>query len=506
MKVAIIYPGHDIDGIGVRHIAAVLRARGVATRLIFLPREHYINVDPPTPFDPQVLAEVGRRVADCDLVGVSVMTQYRPDAIAITRAVRQAGHAKLVWGGVDASFAPEIATRYADYAVVGEGEESLPALVEALGQGEPAQLPPGVFARAADGSLQGRVAPPLEDLGALPPPAYDEGQDLVLRHGRLVTMSDEVLQERLNTLHRNLHAHLGAKSIYNTILTRGCTFKCAFCCHNTGAGYGKLFGGAWRLRFRDQDQVFDEIARMRARLPDVDGIAFSDDRLLGGHPKRILAFAERYRREVGLPFFCALTPYDLRRRLLDPLVAAGLRAIEVGLQSASERMNQLYCRRTPSRERFLQSAWLLHEYPQVTVRYDLIIEDPRASFEDNYATWEMVLGMPPSARIGAFPLRRFPGAHLPGLPNDWLEGPLTARSRPSRIEAGRQDRTVAKLLQLRAAGFSPRLLGLFSSRRRVRALSLAEPPTRPLVDLTYRAWDLRERLRREGLRGAVRST
>jgi radical SAM superfamily enzyme YgiQ (UPF0313 family) len=77
---------------------------------------------------------------DVGAVGVSVMGGPQlPTAIAVSKAIRARSPATpIIWGGYFPTICPEAAlrTRYVDYAIRGQGEESFTALLDALFQGQ----------------------------------------------------------------------------------------------------------------------------------------------------------------------------------------------------------------------------------------------------------------------------------------------------------------------------------------------------------------------------------
>src|SRR5262245_6899790 len=100
-----------------------------------------------------------REIFTCDLVAISTFSAQVFEAYGIADRLRAAG-VKVALGGLHVSSLPQEALRHADYAVVGEGENVWPAVVEAAGRGAPR----AVF-RAADF--------PRVNVARLPVPRYD---------------------------------------------------------------------------------------------------------------------------------------------------------------------------------------------------------------------------------------------------------------------------------------------------------------------------------------------
>lgn len=131
----------------------------------------------------------------------------------------------------------------ADYAVIGEGEVAMPALVAALIAGDDPQVIAGVLARNG--------LTPVTDTA----PAF--GNDRVFRHepvaGRALAADINNSSSRVERwLNLSRYARHGAP--YSIQTKRGCALRCSYCVYNS------IEGRAYRLR--DPQAITDEIARV----------------------------------------------------------------------------------------------------------------------------------------------------------------------------------------------------------------------------------------------------
>lgn len=222
MKIALIFPRlrEQVHGmwppLGIITLGTILRDRGHSVRCYDLS------------FDPgpeRVIAELERE--RFDLVGLSCLTDAFPTAVTIIAAAKAAG-ATTVIGGPHPTIDAEACLKAApelDYAVRGEGEQSLPALVDDLIAGrEPTA--PGIVFRRGDGLVSTGDPVPVEDLDSIPIPDRD-----------LLDVHPEYLRARA----MNLHA------------SRGCPFRCRFCQPTLNRLFGK------KLRFQSPARVAAEI-------------------------------------------------------------------------------------------------------------------------------------------------------------------------------------------------------------------------------------------------------
>jgi anaerobic magnesium-protoporphyrin IX monomethyl ester cyclase len=179
-----------------------------------------------------------------DVVCVTAATPGFPAAMDLCRRVRGAGRTTVV-GGVHASFMyPEFLPSGAvDFAVVGEGEETLPELLRCLAIGDdPARVAGIAF------GLGGRVirTAPRPRLAALDP---------------LPKAWDLLPLSRYRWAGRP-RARMGAITT-----SRGCPRRCGYCCQAT------QYEGTWRMR--SVDSVAYELVQLR-REHEVEVVAFYD--------------------------------------------------------------------------------------------------------------------------------------------------------------------------------------------------------------------------------------
>ncbi len=191
-------------------------------------------------------AQLVDRCRGADLVGVGVMTDTLPRVVELCQALVAAG-CRVVVGGPHATALPgaTLAATGAHYAVVGEGEISLVALLDALPEPGPID---GVLPA---GGVMTEPRALVSDLDDLPFPAWD------LMHPRRYRLAPH-------------GAFVERMPVAPVITTRGCPCACSFC-----ASPG-LWGGG--IRFRSPAVVLDEV-EILVRSYGVKEIHFEDDNL-----------------------------------------------------------------------------------------------------------------------------------------------------------------------------------------------------------------------------------
>ena len=112
------------------------------------------------------------------------------------------------------------------------------------------------------------------------------------------------------------------------ITSRGCPFRCSFCV------YPQVLTGR-KYRFRNIEDVVDEIEYAVHEFPDAKSIFFEDDTLTA-NKKRCLEFAEAIiKRGVKIPWE-ANSRIDLDLETMQKIKAAGCRELCVGFESGDQ--------------------------------------------------------------------------------------------------------------------------------------------------------------------------
>ena len=121
------------------------------------------------------------------------------------------------------------------------------------------------------------------------------------------------------------------------ITARGCPYKCTYCgCNNLH----KIYGGQRVTRFRDIDDVINEIKTVTAKYKS-DLVWFSDETFTM-KKSRILDFCEKY-GEINLPFAIQTRADTVNREILKAIKKAGCVLISMGIESGVDRIrNGIY--------------------------------------------------------------------------------------------------------------------------------------------------------------------
>lgn len=287
--------------------------------------------------------------------GFSVFLNNVGETLDIIRLLREAGDRRLlICGGHHPTFNYQEMLEHLpqlDSIVLGEGETPLLALMQRLSQGAAWHDIPGLAWRADSGQVMATPCGPLiVNLEALPFPDRRPYEAMLRQEQRATVLS-----------------------------SRGCYGQCAFC--SIRAFYGLGAGKLWRGR--SAHNVVDEIERL-VRDYGVRHIEFADDNLLGGGPRgkqRAREIGEEIlRRELDLEIFFICRPNDVDRNLLEFLKQAGLKGVDIGVESWVPRQLALYNKRLRVEDN-LRAVAILKELDLIS-RFYLIPSDPYATVNE----------------------------------------------------------------------------------------------------------------------------
>lgn len=235
-----------------------------------------------------------------EVLGLSAMTPtvdvaWRAAALArpFTRHIVLGGPHPTAVGAACLDEHPDL-----DHAVVGEGEEVLPAYLDWLAAQQAGPPPPGVLARGQPY----RAHSPRLPIGQLPWPAR---------------------QLLPNTRYRYLMA---TRPGFATMITsRGCPFRCSFC--DKGVS-----GSRWRAR--EPEDVVDELAHLVRDL-GVGFVSFYDDNFTLRRARVVGICEALLRRGLRVEWKCEGRVDGVDLELLRLMRRAGCRVVAYGVESGN---------------------------------------------------------------------------------------------------------------------------------------------------------------------------
>lgn len=407
MNIAFITPTPpNIDAFGVRTLSSVLKRAGFQVRIIFLPGgigrlrfdSSYIYRYP-----SKTLSRIADLCREADLIGLSFMSLYFDRAVQVTDHLRKEFPRKpILWGGTHPTYRPEQCLNHCDGVCIGEGESAIVEIVRRMASGADYSEVPGCWFRKGSGIRKNGAGSIVENLDELPFIDYDFRDHYVFewRSGEVDQITPEIMKEQFLKLPYFGNRHRFA---YRTMSSRGCPHKCSYCASSAMK----------RLRRRSVDHVIRELKEVTQQFDYIEIVSFFDDTFFAAPVEYFEEFRDRYKDEIGLPFHAQCSPTTLDKRKLDLLVDAGLYFTEMGIQTGSKRIQQMYRRVVPD-EKILSAAALLNGCSSrlLVPDYHIILDNPWENVEDVRDTLRLLLRLPGKFRLELSSLIFFPGTEL----------------------------------------------------------------------------------------------
>ncbi|MBM3984388.1 MAG: B12-binding domain-containing radical SAM protein [Planctomycetes bacterium] len=307
------------EPLGVMYLSAALKAAGHETKMIFVP-------DPLLP----------KKVRDWDpgVICVSTMTGVHVAHAALIRIVKRwAPKALAIAGGPHPTVVPDyLREEGLDAICIGEGEAALVDFVNAVDRGGDLAHIPNIHWKDRDGRIWPNaprpLIPQLEDAGFPDRSLVYDAADLYRDNPRKVVKSD-----------------------------RGCPMNCSFCFHH--AWKKKVYGVTNNeyVRHRTVDHVIREVQQIRERYP-LTFVHFVDD-IFNISNSWLAEFAERWPREVGLPFDAILMANMVTERHVQLLRQAGCIYARIAFEAANDHMRNAIMRKNTTRAQLVRAANLI---------------------------------------------------------------------------------------------------------------------------------------------------
>ena len=411
MEITLVHPYPDPACYGLRLLRSLLRREGHRVHLVNLPDYtgdgHTLPVRAPRRrYSRRLLDDLCEVASRSQLIGLSVMTNYWASACEISGALRrELPDIPIVWGGAHPTIRPDECLDHATAAVVGEAEHSLIAFARAIEAGEEWRNTRGLVFRHGDRTVRNPLPPLVQDLDSLPAPDVDAVDHWTSWQGRIRPVDDDRFCAMLSRT--TVSAHYG-KAGYQTMTSRGCPHRCSYCANST---IRAMYPGESYVRFRSVDSVLGECEQVVARYPFVNYIWFSDDVFFSRPLAQLQRFAEQYASRIGLPFYLLGSPATLTAEKYRLMLDAGLHTIQMGIESGSDEILELFNRRTMGCSEVMRAAGVLasHAERTQTPYYDLIVHTPWETDDHRRETLRFIARLPRPFRIQLFSLVLWPG-------------------------------------------------------------------------------------------------
>jgi anaerobic magnesium-protoporphyrin IX monomethyl ester cyclase len=287
---------------GLAYIAATLKRAGHEVFIYSQDKEHY----------PEEHLTNYLNHHHFDMVGISVIGgyyQYRK-LLKLSDAINQSKNRPFyVIGGHGPSPEPEyfLQKTLADAIVIGEGEETVIELVNAIGDLKALATVKGIAYRDGENVIVNQRRPLIQDIDSIPWPAYE---CFPMEYYRLL---------------RAPHA-TNADFVMPMLSGRGCTFKCNFC-YRLDKGF----------RARSEESIVAEIQFLKQHYR-VNYISFSDELLMSSVDRTVGLCEAFLRAELNIKWLCNGRLNYATPEVLRLMKRAGCQFINYGIEAMDNQI------------------------------------------------------------------------------------------------------------------------------------------------------------------------
>lgn len=399
MNIALINVSGKLSSEGSRLISSLLKRAGHSVKMVFLAR---LN---PVLYEPEEIEQLHEILDHVDLAMIAVYSHFAIRAIQVTEFIhKKYPGLKVIWGGPHCISAPEISLQYADGVCFAEGDQVIVELVNRMEAGQDYFDVPNMGFKERDGSnIFNGTAPMTKDLDNLPYSDYCLEDHFLLDRELIPMTKEKVAQYYVNY-------PFGVPTFY--ILTSlGCPHKCTYC---NNVRYLSMYGRN-PMRYRSIDHMIGEMEQTLGFLDFFTRVVFGDDDFFTRPTAQLEEFAEKYKKRVGLPFGVACSGNTYKKEKMDVLLDAGLKVLQIGVQTASERTLREDFDRPIRVEKIKRISHQLKPYNRthgLELLLDFIIDNPYENEDDIIQTYNFMLDLPDFIKCKMFCLAFFPGTPI----------------------------------------------------------------------------------------------
>ena len=369
MKILFYYRG--IEYLGIEYLMSYLKMKGHQVALLFDPGlddNLFVKLKFMKRFNQYPYLIERAKEFNPDIMAFSFPTNLYPFINEVLPLFKRELSVPVIAGGPHPTALPEyvLQNKNIDMICVGEGEEAFAELLDRMEKGLDIYDTKNIWFKKDGEIIKNDLRDLIQDIDKLPFPEKDQFYE----YG---CFSD------------NLEVMTG----------RGCPFRCTFCNihfqRKLTKGKGKF------LRRRSVANVMQELKAHLKRY-DVKYITFHDDTFTI-NPDWVEEFAELYRKEVNLPFYCFAYPTTVNKEMISLLKSANCMQIFMGMESGDPNIRKNILKRPMSDERIISSAEIIKD-SGVRLQISAIFGFPSENAESMWKTVNLVEKVKPDLVTG----------------------------------------------------------------------------------------------------------
>jgi radical SAM superfamily enzyme YgiQ (UPF0313 family) len=314
------------------------------------------------------------------IVGFNCLTGSYKWALSIIKAVKKNKGIPVILGGAHPTYYPqEINFDLVDYICIGEGENALVELAEALKDGKDTENIANI-AMKKNGKIKINCLRPLiKNLGTLP------------------------------FSNRNLYykyEYFSKLDVYSYRTNRGCPYNCSFCFAGKMA---ELYGRQKTFRYYPINYIIEELEQIKKEYKKLRMILFNDE-IFGVDKERAHKLLPLYEEKIGLPYRVTTRADLIDTDFIKLLKDTGCDLLDMSVETANEKIRKEVLNKNISNQAIIDAGKKLHE-AGIKTRVSCIFCLPDESAEDALGNIKLMKQMKASDPVG-FLLQPFPKTRI----------------------------------------------------------------------------------------------
>ncbi len=283
---------------------------------------------------------------------VKKVDEYNPDLIAITLVedTYELGmsllnaisdfDAPVIAGGVFVTFSPEmvLSNKNVDMVCTGEGEEAIVELCNRLYRREDYTTIKNLYVKK-NGKIIKNQMRSLIDINKLPFIDYD-------------------IFER-KRLYRPMHGKI--YTMIHVEIDRGCPYDCTYCEAPHLRMLYKDMGRGTYYRRKDVDRIINEMIHLKDKY-NPDYVNFNSETFLAKPVQLIKELAEKYKKSIGLPFWCQTRLETITAEKIKIIKDMGCQNLQLGIEHGNEEFRANVLNRRYTDKQMLEAFKTIEDY------------------------------------------------------------------------------------------------------------------------------------------------
>lgn len=399
-KIIFISTEGSVYCFGLRILSSVVKKYGYESIMVFMP----------TIYESYSKKEIKQLIKICEgalAICISSMAINFKRAIQVANSLKQV-NIPLIMGGIHATLNPEECLKYVDFVCIGEGDDVIVQLLEKIQKKETVFQIKNICYKKDGKIISNKVRNLISNIDNLPFPDYNPDNKIVSFNRKLVPFDEEHLSYGPYNFFNSFFAPFNSVMTYHTI--RGCSHSCKYCCnYDLKILYRKK--GLY-VRALSVKNLIQGLKYLIKTYPHLDFIWFTDDDFFIRDLNGLKKFSKEYKKSINLPFMCYLTPKKIDEEKLKLLLSAGLKRVEVGLQTGDDNINkEIYSRNIVVKD-IMSVALLLDKYKiyMYSPEYQIINTNFLEKENNIIQTIKLIQNLPKPFTLKILNLIFFPGS------------------------------------------------------------------------------------------------